>query len=102
VLAGQHDRVTLQLLDAEQLRAQQLGIPVVTQRIPCACRKSELFDDDNLLLARTRAGQSSPGLMTGICRKRISRACGSSAFTCRFGHNYLYAVLMGIEVVKLK
>jgi hypothetical protein len=33
VLAGQRGRVTLQLLDAEQLRAQQLGIPVVTQRI---------------------------------------------------------------------
>jgi len=36
VLAGQCDRVTLQLLDAEQLRAQQLGIAVVTQRIPRA------------------------------------------------------------------
>jgi hypothetical protein len=36
MLAGQRDRVPLQLLDAEQLRAQQLRIPGVTQRIPCA------------------------------------------------------------------
>jgi hypothetical protein len=36
MLARQRDRVTLQLLDAEQLRAQQLGITVVTQRIPRA------------------------------------------------------------------
>jgi hypothetical protein len=38
------------LLDAEQLRTQQLGIPVVTQRFACARRNTELFDDyDNLL-----------------------------------------------------
>jgi hypothetical protein len=67
MLARQRDRVTLQLLDAEQFRAQQLGIPVVTQRIPCACRKSELFDDDDLLLARTRGRQRSTGLMICVC-----------------------------------
>jgi len=36
MLARQRDCVALQLLDAEQLRAQQLGVPVVTQRIPRA------------------------------------------------------------------
>jgi hypothetical protein len=54
MLASQRYRVSLQLLDAEQLRAQQLGIPAATQRVPCACRKSELFDDYDILLARTR------------------------------------------------
>jgi len=38
MLARQRDRVALELLDAEQLRAQQLGIAVVTQRMTCACR----------------------------------------------------------------
>jgi hypothetical protein len=50
MLAGQGYRVPLQLLDAEQLRAQQLGIPVVTQRVPLMCRKAELFDGDDILL----------------------------------------------------
>jgi hypothetical protein len=40
--------------------------------------------------------------MAGIGRKHISRACGPSAFDCRFGHNCFYAVLAGIEVIKLK
>jgi hypothetical protein len=52
VLACQRDRVTLQLLDTEQLRAQQLGIPIVAQRIACARRKSERIDDYDMLLAR--------------------------------------------------
>jgi len=51
--ARQRDRVTLQLFDAEQLRAQQLGILVVVQRISCARRKSEFFDGYDMLLART-------------------------------------------------
>jgi hypothetical protein len=34
--AGQRYRMTLQLLDAEQLRAQQLCVAVVMQRIPGA------------------------------------------------------------------
>jgi len=33
MLARQGVRVTLQLLDAEEFRAKQLGIAVVTQRI---------------------------------------------------------------------
>jgi hypothetical protein len=33
VLSGQRDRVALQLFDAEQFGAQQLGIVFVTQRI---------------------------------------------------------------------
>lgn len=80
MLACQRDRVTLQLLDTEQLRAQQLGIPVVAQRIPCARRKSERFDAYDMLLARILDAQRSPGLMTGIDRKCIPRACGPSAF----------------------
>ncbi|MDP2111023.1 MAG: hypothetical protein Q8N48_02805 [Thiobacillus sp.] len=51
--ARQRDRVTLQLFDAEQLRAQQLGILAAAQRISCACRKSEFFDGYDMLLART-------------------------------------------------
>jgi hypothetical protein len=35
---GQRYRVSFQLLDTEQLRAQQLRIPVVTRRIPYARR----------------------------------------------------------------
>lgn len=54
VLTSQRYRVTLQLLDAEQLRAQQLGIPVVTRRVPCERRKSELLDDYDILPVRTR------------------------------------------------
>jgi hypothetical protein len=63
MLARQGDRMTLQLLDAEQFRAQQLGIPVVAQRIPRARRKSECFDIDALLLTRTWGGQNGTGLM---------------------------------------
>jgi hypothetical protein len=58
--------MTLQLLDTEQLRVQQLCIPVVTQRIPCARRISGLFDGYDMLLARTLDGPLSPGLTTGI------------------------------------
>jgi len=36
MLPRQLRRVTLQLLDAEQLRAQQLGVAVVMQRVPRA------------------------------------------------------------------
>jgi len=35
MLAGQRHRVPLQLLDAEQLLAQQFRIPGIAQRIPC-------------------------------------------------------------------
>ncbi|MHB1403496.1 MAG: hypothetical protein ACYCWB_13955 [Thiobacillus sp.] len=79
MLAGQRDRVTLQLFDAEQLRAQQLGIPVVSQRISCACRKSEFFDGYDMLLARTWGDRAA--WLTCICRKRSPGACGPSAFT---------------------
>ena len=50
MLASQCYRVTLQLLDAEQLRAQQLGIPVITQRTPCACRGIYPFNGHEFLL----------------------------------------------------
>jgi hypothetical protein len=50
MLASQGYRMTLELLDAEQLRAQQLRIPVIAQHIPDACRKPELFDDYVILL----------------------------------------------------
>jgi hypothetical protein len=62
VLTSQRYRVTLQLLDAEQLRAQQLRIPVVTQRFACARRNSEPFDDYIVLLALTRAPGAAPAL----------------------------------------
>lgn len=52
MLAGQCYRVTLQLLDAEQLRAQQLCVPVITQRIPGARRISKIFADYDILPAR--------------------------------------------------
>ena len=45
MLASQRYRVTLQLLDTEQLRAQQLSILLVAQGVPCAWRKSQLSDD---------------------------------------------------------
>ena len=51
MLASQRDGVALELLDAEKLRAQQFGIAVVTQRMPCVCRKTEPFDGDDILLA---------------------------------------------------
>jgi len=35
--------MTLQLLDAEQLRAQQFGIPVVMQHVPDARCRTEFF-----------------------------------------------------------
>ncbi|MFO7551031.1 MAG: hypothetical protein R6W80_06470 [Haliea sp.] len=44
ILARQADRVTLQLLNTEQLRTQQIGIPEMALRIPCACRESERPD----------------------------------------------------------
>ena len=69
VLTGQRYRVTLQLLDAEQLRAKQLGIMVVAQRIPGACQKPDFFDDYEILLERIRGGQCSTGLVTSACRK---------------------------------
>ncbi|MCW5204828.1 hypothetical protein VU02_02735, partial [Desulfobulbus sp. N2] len=56
VLAGQYYRVTLQLPDAEQLRAQQLSIPAAAWCIPCVCRGFELFDDYEILLARKGGG----------------------------------------------
>ena len=40
----QGDRVTLQLLNTEQLRTQQIGIPRTVLRLPCACRESERLD----------------------------------------------------------
>jgi hypothetical protein len=49
----QRYRMMLQLFDAEQLRAQQLSILVITQRLPCACRKPELFDTYCILLDGT-------------------------------------------------
>lgn len=52
--AGQHHRVTLQLLYAEQLRAQDFSISVVTQRVSCKRWKPELFDDYDFLLALTQ------------------------------------------------
>ncbi len=51
--AGQHYCMALQLLDAEQFRTQQLGIPVVVQPVMCACRKAELIDDYDFLLVST-------------------------------------------------
>ena len=60
--AGQRYRVAFQLLDAEQLRAQQLRIPVVMQRIPRARRSAEPFDDYDVLLAMTRAPGAAPVL----------------------------------------
>ena len=72
MLAGQRYRVTLQLLDAEQLRAQQYGILVVAQRISCTRRKSEPFDDYDILLAIIRDSQRNTGLMAcvyGFARK---------------------------------
>lgn len=49
--------MSLKLLDAEQLRTQQLSILVFTQRMPYACRKSELFDIYYMLLIQTRVNQ---------------------------------------------
>ncbi|MHB8919778.1 MAG: hypothetical protein ACYC3N_01925 [Halothiobacillus sp.] len=57
MLASQRYRMTLQLLDAEQLRAQQLGIPVVTRGVSCERRKSELLDDYDILLVRIQRSQ---------------------------------------------
>jgi hypothetical protein len=71
VLASQHYRVTLQLLDAEQLRTQQLGITVVMQRIARPRRKSELFGNYAILLARTRGSRCSISHMNRVCLKLI-------------------------------
>ena len=100
MLASQRYRMTLQLLDAEQLRAQQLSIPVVTQRIPRARRKSEQFDYYDILLARTRGGQRGTGFMTCVSRKLIPRAFSPSASTCR--SQISYAILEGIEIIKVR
>jgi hypothetical protein len=67
MLTSQHYRVTLQLLDAEQLRAQQLGIPVVTQRLARARRNAKLFDDYDILLALARGAWCRSGLMACVC-----------------------------------
>ncbi|MDO8862069.1 hypothetical protein Q6D67_10175 [Haliea sp. E1-2-M8] len=56
MLARQGDRVTLQLLNAEQLRAQQLGIPMMAQPISCTRRISERFDDYDTLLEEDALG----------------------------------------------
>jgi hypothetical protein len=73
MLTSQHYRVTLQLLDAEQLRAQQLGIPVVAQRFAGACRNTKLFDDYDILLALARGVRCSAGLTTCVHRKLMPR-----------------------------
>jgi hypothetical protein len=52
--------VTLQLFDAEQLRAQQFSIPVVTQRIPRARQKGKIFNEYGNLLVRTRVVRAEP------------------------------------------
>jgi hypothetical protein len=65
--------VTLQLLDAEQLRAQQLRIPVVMQRIPRARRNSEPFDDYDILLALVRGARCCAVLTTCDRRKLMPR-----------------------------
>lgn len=57
MLDSQRDGMPLQMLDAEQLSAQQLGIPVVTQRVPGAWRKSELFDCYDTLLVHIKRQQ---------------------------------------------
>ena len=44
ILSCQGDRVTLELLNTEQLRTQQIGIPGVVLILPCACRESERLD----------------------------------------------------------
>ena len=50
MLTSQRHAMTLQLLKAEQLRTQQLRLPVVAQRIVGAGRKSEEFSGDDFSL----------------------------------------------------
>ena len=93
MLASQRDCMTLQLFDAEQLSAQQLDILVVTQRISCARRKSELFDSYSNLLARTRG--AVPRWPCGLCVPKtftayvqvfsqLSIDCGSFMLSSRY------------------
>jgi hypothetical protein len=97
MLASQYYRVTLQLLNTEQLRAQQLSISVATQRTPCACRKSELFfDDDDILLVRTRADQHR----TGPAENSYHVFSDHQPVTRR--SQFPYAVLARIEINKVK
>ena len=66
MLASQGYRLTLQLLDAEQLRAQQFGIPVVMQGFARARRNTELSDDYDILLAMAPGGWYRAGRMACV------------------------------------
>ena len=73
MLTSQRYRVTLQLLDTEQLRAQQLRIPVITQRIPCAPRNKDVFNAYEFLLSSTWSEQRDTGPMNSVRVRLISR-----------------------------
>jgi hypothetical protein len=57
VVLSQRYPVALQLLDTEQLRAQQLGILLVTQHVACAFQESEPSDDYKIFLVGSRDDQ---------------------------------------------
>ena len=73
MLACQRYCVTLQLLDTEQLRAQQLGIALVAQRTAYARRNPELSGDYEILLARTSGDPCSTGLMKCVCLRLVAQ-----------------------------
>jgi len=93
MLAGQRQRVTPQLLKAEQLRAQQLRIPVMPRRMVRARRKSENISDYDSLLTRVESDvgvslpseEKSPGLVRyqpGFGRHGVFKG----SVSCRFVH----------------
>jgi hypothetical protein len=88
MLTGQRYRVPLQLIDAEQLRAQQLSIPAVTKCSPFVCRKSELFDGYDILLAPTR-GLSAQYRLYNLYLPKTHTTFFETISQLPVAHNYL-------------
>jgi hypothetical protein len=54
MLTCQRDGVPLQLFDAEQLRTQQLCVPLISQRVAYVRKRHNLFDGYGMYLIYSR------------------------------------------------
>lgn len=79
MLTGQCYRVTFQLFNTEQFRAQKLGIPMDLCCISCKRRKPYLLDDDGSLL-----GTNYSLLLDATCLKTYARFAISTSLDVAF------------------